>query len=133
MIDKKILELYAGHVDSYGTVQKDNNGALTTTSGSDYSTLDLTDEAIFAEYMRGATLTMTPSVAFDDKNSDNHDENDYIDYTTYVGSFYGGGNIGSIDVEGKIPISFSRDLVIYNNIPTRWPPSPKSSPPPATT
>ena len=116
MIDKKILELYAGHVDSYGTVQKDNNGALTTTSGSDYSTLDLTDEAIFAEYMRGATLTMTPSVAFDDKNSDNHDENDYIDYTTYVGSFYGGGNIGSIDVEGKIPISFSRDLVIYNKV-----------------
>ena len=69
-------------------------------------------------YMEGVSMHMTPSVVFDQKGTGNtiKDRDDYVEYSSYVGSFFCGGNIGSIDIAGKIPINFNHNLIIYDKV-----------------
>jgi len=93
MVDPGILETYATH---------------------SFSTLSLNDASVFAGYMKGAAMNHEPSVVFDSRT--NGDLDDYVDYTSKIGSFYCGGNVGSMIIPGKITIGFDRGLVIFEKL-----------------
>ena len=80
-------------------------------SDYDYTTLDLTDKDVFAEYMKGCAMDMIPNVVFDNKNID---PADYKDYTSKFGSFYCGGNVGSMIGDGLTKIDFDKEVVIFD-------------------
>nr|MCR5180680.1 hypothetical protein [Bacteroidaceae bacterium] len=103
MIDEEVLARYAG------TVTKAD-----MTTGNDFSTLDLRDASIFASYMDGCAMTIRPSVVFDD--TDNGDPSDYQNYTSYFGSFFGGGNVGSMVMPGKVTFNFNKEVIIFSKL-----------------
>ncbi len=69
------------------------------------------DASAFANYMDGVTMNLQPSIVFDSKA--NGDPDDYIDYTSKIGSFYCGGNVGSMAIAGKNTYKVDRGLVIF--------------------
>lgn len=98
-----------------GKVHEKVNGSWTDTdilakykeTSPDFSTMVLTDSADFEEYMRGVEVAIWPTVEFD---------KDYIDYTTQVGSFYCGGNVGSMSANGTFNLDFLNQLVIFEKV-----------------
>ena len=76
------------------------------------NSLQLTDPTVFADYMEGVTMTYTPSVVFDAVA--NGDDFDYEDNSSYIGSFYCGGNVGSMAIAGKNTYHFTRRVNIFN-------------------
>ena len=98
-----------------------NEGVLKT-----YARTDLTTEgtfnpmilkgegSVFGEYMMGCALKSFPSVIFD--NEDPKTDWMYDEYSSYFGSFYCGGNVGSLTADGKITIDFNHSVVIYNKL-----------------
>ena len=80
----------------------------------DFSSIDLTDKEQFAKYMEGCAMNLLPSVVFDD--SQNGDPEDYQEFSTYFGSFFCGGNVGSMTKAGKETINFSHKIVIYDKV-----------------
>ena len=85
-----------------------------TSDGSKFNSMDLTVDATFDKYMDGVVMELMPSVVFDSKA--NGDPDDYAEYTTYFGSFYCGGNIGSMRSTGKTTINFSHQIIIFNKL-----------------
>ena len=85
----------------------DNNDAK-------FSQMDLTNANEFAKYMEGCAMKVKPTVVFE--STANGDGTDYIAYTTKFGSFYCGGNVGSIIVPGKITVDFNDKVIIYNKV-----------------
>ena len=106
MVSDDILMHYNYNVDV------DASGAVVETGGKDFSSLELTNKNIFSKYMDGVVMTLQPSVVFDNKNSG--DPDNYVDYTSYVGSFFLGGNVGSMAIPGKNVYSISRGLNIFD-------------------
>ena len=96
-VTKKILNMYAGSVDVH-----------------DFSQMDLTNADQMKTYMEGAAMPLKPRVVFDDLS--NGDPANYVDYSTYIGSFFCGGNRGSMTVPGKTSLNFNRKLIIYNKV-----------------
>ena len=83
----------------------------------DFSKIDLTDSIQFATYMEGCTMTLHPKVVFDRKINENEgDPATYKDYTTYFGSFYCGGNRGSMKYDGSNTIDFSHKVIIFDKL-----------------
>ena len=78
------------------------------------SNIDLTDKSVFAAYMEGVAMPLMPSIVFD--NTENGDPEAYVDYTSMIGSFYGGGNRGSMTVPGKTILKFDRKLIIFDKL-----------------
>jgi len=78
------------------------------------STIGLTDESVFASYMEGVAMPLKPDVVFD--NAKNGDLATYEDNTSWIGSFYGGGNRGSMAVSGKTSLKFDRKLIIFDKL-----------------
>ena len=68
----------------------------------------------FADYMNGVAMPLKPSLIFD--NTANGDAAPYIDNTSMIGSFFGGGNRGSMTVGGKTTLKFDRKLIIFDKI-----------------
>ena len=93
MVDENILKLYA-----------DNS----------YNSLRLTDESVFESYMDGVAMSLHPSVVFD--KTANGDPANYEPYTSYIGSFYCGGNRGSMTAEGKTTLNFDEGLIIFEKL-----------------
>ncbi len=92
MVDQKLLELY-----------RDNSG------------INLSDDSsVFADYMNGVAMPLKPDVKFDDVNDG--DPATYIDNSSMIGSFYGGGNKGSMIISGKTTLSFNRKLIIFDKL-----------------
>ena len=85
----------------------DNNDAK-------FSQMDLTNADVFAKYMEGCAMKVKPTVVFE--STANGDGTDYIAYTTKFGSFYCGGNVGSMIVPGKITVDFDDKVIIYNKV-----------------
>ncbi|WP_294744714.1 T9SS type A sorting domain-containing protein [uncultured Prevotella sp.] len=112
MLNNDILELYAGRVKD-GAIMKETDGSLSTSGGDgDYSTLFLTSSDTFAEYMDGVVMTKLPDVVFDgDAQSD---KDTYDEFSSYVGSFFCGGNVGSMAIPGHNSYSISHGLNIYD-------------------
>ena len=102
MVDTDILTLYASNVDDYGNINE---------SGYEYNSLHLDNKSVFASYMEGVTMNLQPSIVFD--NMANGDPENYDDYTSYVGSFYCGGNVGSMAIPGKNIYHVTRGLNIF--------------------
>lgn len=93
MIDPTILERY-----------KDSN----------FSTLNLTSESEFSKYMEGVAMNLQPAIVFD--NTSIGDPDNYVDYTSKIGSFFCGGNVGSMAIPGKNTYEIDRGLVIFNKL-----------------
>ena len=72
----------------------------------DFSQMTLTDEEQFAKYMEGCAMSLIPTV----------DSMDYVPYSTMIGSFYCGGNVGSMTYEGTNTMDFSVPIYIYNKV-----------------
>jgi len=80
-----------------------------TSDGSKFNSMNLTDENQFAAYMDGVAMSLMPRVVFDDIN-------EYVPYSTMFGSFYCGGNVGSMTSAGKTDIEFTQKVVIYDKV-----------------
>ena len=81
---------------------------------SKFSRMDLHDATTFATYMEAVAMTLMPSVVF--AKESNGDPEDYIDYSSSFGSFYCGGNVGSMKIPGKTTINFNHKVIIYNKL-----------------
>ena len=77
----------------------------------DFSSLSLTNAQTFSKYMEGAAMSLQPKIVFDNRH--NGDPDDYEDYTSFIGSFYCGGNVGSMAIEGKNTYEVDRGLYIF--------------------
>ena len=92
MIDKSYLETYV--TDNF------NSWGLES------------DRTAFAQYMDAVAMTLMPKIVFDSKADG--DENDYTEYSSYIGSFFCGGNVGSMAIPGKMTFDLNHGLNIYN-------------------
>ena len=88
MVNDDILKLYANEYEGIG----------------EYSSLNMTDPTTFANYMEGVAMDLQPKIVFDA---------DYVDNSSYVGSFYCGGNVGSMAIPGKNTYKIDRRLNIF--------------------
>ena len=79
-----------------------------------FSTMDLTDADVFAKYMEGCAMKEKSTVVFE--STQNGDGVDYIPYSSYFGSFYCGGNVGSMITSGKTTIDFNHQVIIYDKL-----------------
>ena len=106
MVTEDILKLYAGNVNmATGVYDPD---------GVDFSNMAvLTDETRFAKYMEGCAMSIHPSVVFEDED-EYGDPETYIDYTCQIGSFYCGGNVGSMTWPGTNTINFDKKVIIFD-------------------
>ena len=108
MVTGNILEQYAKSITAAGVIVE--NG------GYDFSRMTLADDdwkiegrTQFDMYMDGVTMQIMPRVVFDDVGT-------YVPYSTYFGSFYCGGNVGSMKIDGAINVSFNDKVVIYDKV-----------------
>ena len=81
---------------------------------ANFTKMDLTNPTVFSKYMDGCAMTLMPNVVFD--NTTNHDPDTYIDYSTSFGSFFCGGNVGSMIASGTITIDFTHKVIIFNKL-----------------
>ena len=97
-----------------------NEGVLRTftrtdlTGGTKFNSMDLEDETVFAKYMEGCAMKVKSTVVFESRT--NGDGANYIPYSTMFGSFYCGGNVGSMITDGKTTIDFSDKVIVYNKV-----------------
>lgn len=107
MVTEDMLKQYAFNVD--------NEGKVVTSGGYDFSKMTLaSDEKTdgrtqFDVYMDGVTMDIMPRVVFDDVGT-------YVPYSTYFGSFYCGGNVGSMNINKTINISFTDKVVVFDKV-----------------
>ena len=85
-----------------------------TTNGTKFNSMNLEASEVFEKYMEGCAMKVKPNVLFESKSR--KDPYDYIPYTSYIGSFYCGGNVGSILVPGKMTVDFTHEVVIYDKL-----------------
>ena len=78
-----------------------------TSPDPDFSQMDLTTSTDFDEYMGGVKVGIIPTVTFDD---------DYQVYSAKVGSFYCGGNVGSMSANGTFNMGFFSNIVIFDKV-----------------
>ena len=93
-----------------------NNGANMVTedmlkkyADESFSSLKLTQSDVFDKYMDGCAMMIKPNVVFDDIGT-------YVPYSTYFGSFYCGGNVGSMKIDGAMEVSFNDAVVIFDKV-----------------
>ena len=108
MVTDEMLEQYAGSM----TVNDSENSSHTY----DFSQMDLASElkdangqTQFDKYMDGCAMMIEPEVVFDNIG-------EYQPYSTYFGSFYCGGNVGSMKIDGVMNVSFNDKVVIFDKV-----------------
>ena len=74
-----------------------------------FNSMVLTNSDVFDKYMEGCAMKVMPSVVFDDVE-------DYEEYSSYFGSLYCGGNVGSMMTDGLTEINFNDKVIIYDKI-----------------
>jgi hypothetical protein len=82
--------------------------------GTKFNSMDLTDADVFAKYMEGCAMKVKSTVVFESRS--NGDLVDYSPYSTQFGSFYCGGNVGSMITDGKTTINFNDKVIIYDKV-----------------
>lgn len=90
MISEDILNTYASSPD-----------------GHPFSTIDLTDPASFGKYMEAVAVANRPELLFDD---------DYEDDSSKIGSFFVGGNKGSMTASDVFEVDFTHDIGIFSKL-----------------
>ena len=104
-----VLRTLSKYVKTDGTlVDTQEEGA------TKFNSMVLTDKDVFAKYMEGCAMKVKSTVVFE--STQNGDGDNYIPYTTQFGSFYCGGNVGSMITDGKTTINFSDKVIIYNKV-----------------
>ena len=78
-----------------------------TEDNSKYASFDLTNSGQFAAYMSGVAMELRPVVTFTD---------DYVDYSSRIGSLYCGGNVGSMAYAGANTLNFDGKIYIYDKL-----------------
>lgn len=86
----------------------------TSIADSKFNSMDLTDANTFNTYMEGCATKMLPTIVFD--GEDPNDPGSYENYSSYFGSLYCGGNVGSIIKQGAITIPFSHSIIIFDKV-----------------
>ena len=71
-----------------------------------FNSMDLENAETFKEYMMGAAMDQKPTLSFFE----------YTDYTSYIGSLYCGGNVGSMIYSGTNNMDFDVPIVIFNKL-----------------
>ena len=99
VVDNVFLGSNGANMVHSDTLQRYANTAI--------NSMDLTDPTTFTEYMRGVDMGIKPTVSFDA---------DYVDETAYIGSFFVGGNVGSMSAAGTFTLNFPKKVVIYNKL-----------------
>lgn len=99
----------AGEETIEGVLRTMRRTDIAELEGKQYNSMDLTDKEQFKAYMNGVALDLMPSVVFDDING-------YEPYSTMFGSFFCGGNVGSMTSAGKTALTFAQKVVIYNKV-----------------
>ena len=87
---------------------------LTTDPTTKFNSMNLEDQEVFAEYMDGCAMKVKSTVVFESEA--NGDAANYVPYSTQFGSFYCGGNVGSMITNGKTTINFSDKVIIYSKV-----------------
>ena len=100
MVTEDMLKQLAGNVTIDGTEYN-------------FSQIDLTEQAQMNEYMKGCEMDIRPEVVFD-KESDGG--GGYVAHSTYFGSLYCGGNVGSVNVPGMNILNFNQNFVIFDKL-----------------
>lgn len=86
-----------------------------TSDESQFSSINLKNSETFASYMEGVTMPLIPSIVFAKKS--NGDPDDYVPYSSYFGSIYCGGNVGSMRINGKkTSLNFTESIIVYNKL-----------------
>ena len=85
-----------------------------TGNGSKFNSMNLKTKEVFAKYMEGCAMKVKPTVLFEDTGRG--DPYNYESYSTRFGSFYCGGNVGSIIVPGKMTVDFEGQVIIYDKV-----------------
>ena len=78
-----------------------------------FNSINLLNGDVFAKYMEGCAMKVKSTVVFEGKSEG---ETPYKEYSTLFGSFYCGGNVGSMITDGKTTINFSDKVIIYNKV-----------------
>jgi len=76
-----------------------------TVDNKTFSTINMTND--FEKYIEGVSLGIRPSVSFED---------DYVNNSTQIGSFFVGGNLGSITASGTFEVEFEKPVIIYDKL-----------------
>ena len=98
MIKTDVLQQLAGSVTYHGAQQ-------------DFSGMDLTKADEMSAYMSAVTMDIMPRVVFASAA-----EGGYDPYSSQFGSFYCGGNVGSMRKNGLTVIDFSDKVIIYDKL-----------------
>ena len=91
-----------------------SNQTAPDNTSAKFSQMTLTDADVFSKYMEGCAMKVKPGVLFE--STGRGDPNNYIPYTTQFGSFFCGGNVGSILVPGKLNINFDHEVIVYDKL-----------------
>ena len=115
MIRKDVLERYNGSV-SVNNVDYDYSNIDFTSTSVDGTDVDETNtgKTAFAKYMDGVVMEAGPRVVFD--GEDENDPDTYKDYSTYFGSFYCGGNVGSMRNNATTEINVNYKVIIFDKL-----------------
>ena len=82
----------------------------------DLSQIDLRVQEQMNEYMKGCEMGIRPQVIFDQPYDGVEGHEGYRDYSTYIGSFFCGGNVGSVNVPGMNTLEFTRPFIIFDKL-----------------
>ena len=82
--------------------------------GTKFNSINLLDADEFATYMQGAAMPLIPNVVFDSMAKG--DPADYEPFSTYIGSFFLGGNVGSMTAPGTFTMDELNSIIIYNKV-----------------
>ena len=116
MISEDILSRYNGSVKDVNNEEQDYSKMDFTSPSLDDSDRDETDngKTAFAKYMDGVVMEAGPRVVFD--GEDENDPDTYKDYSTYFGSFYCGGNVGSMRNNATTEININYKVIIFDKL-----------------
>lgn len=105
-----VLLKYAGNVQNQNLEDVD----FSSLELANDNTRDSNGMTVFDHYMEGVTMRARPELVFDGEDPSDHAT--YVDYSSYIGSFYCGGNVGSMRNDGTTTIDFNHNVVIYNKL-----------------
>ena len=107
-----VLKTYSKWVAEDGTI-KDTK---TAESDTKFNSMTLVGTGnVFDKYMDGCAMEARPEVVFDNEDLE-VTAYTYDEYSTYFGSFFCGGNVGSLKRNGLVSIEFNHAVVIYDKL-----------------
>ena len=116
MIRQDVLERYKSTVKDVNNEDQDYSKMDFTSTDMDETDKDETStgKTTFAKYMDGVVMEAGPRVVFD--GEDENDPDTYKDYSTYFGSLYCGGNVGSMRNNATTEINVNYKVIIFDKL-----------------